>query len=103
MMDAITDAATGARCYQTMVPMRDGARLNTFVFVPPEGGPRFPAILHRTPYGIAAAAARDKFRELAATVLTPQGTRDVEAAVDRCDEWTSVGELTELLRRSGRS
>jgi len=61
MMDAITDAATGARCYQTMVPMRDGARLNTFVFVPAEGGPRFPVILHRTPYGIAAADARDEF------------------------------------------
>jgi len=61
MMDAITDPATGARCFQTMVPMRDGARLNTFVFLPREGGPRFPVILHRTPYGIAAADARDKF------------------------------------------
>src|ERR1700736_709487 len=60
-MDAIIDAATGARCFQPMVPMRDGARLNTFVFLPAEGGPRFPVILHRTPYGIAAADARDKF------------------------------------------
>jgi hypothetical protein len=32
--------------------MRDEARLNTFVFLPQAGGPRFPAILHRTPYGI---------------------------------------------------
>src|SRR6267378_6330565 len=60
-MDANIDAATGARCFQTMVPMRDGTRLNTFVFLPAEGGPRFPVILHRTPYGIAAADARDKF------------------------------------------
>ena len=60
-MDAIIDAATGARCFQTMVPMRDGTRLNTFVFLLAEGGPRFPVILHRTPYGIAAADARDKF------------------------------------------
>src|SRR6266446_715823 len=60
-MDAITDTMTGARCFQTMVPMRDGTRLNTFVFLPAEGGPRFPVILHRTPYGIAAADARDKF------------------------------------------
>ena len=60
-MDAITDPASGARRFQTMVPMRDGARLNTFVFLPQEGGPRFPVILHRTPYGIAAADARDKF------------------------------------------
>src|ERR1700752_3842506 len=41
----------GARCFQVMVPMRDGVRLNTFVFLPESGGPRFPAILHRTPYG----------------------------------------------------
>src|SRR6266446_917054 len=76
-MDAIIDATTGARCFQTMVPMRDGIPLNTFVFLPPtppspasggglgwgpaKGGPRYPVILHRTPYGIAAADARDKF------------------------------------------
>ena len=41
----------GVRSFQTMVPMRDGARLNTFVFLPESGGPRFPVILHRTlPY-----------------------------------------------------
>src|SRR4029077_10069305 len=50
----------------------------------------------------AESEIRDKFRELAGTVLTPEGVADVERAVDRCDEWTSVGELTELLRRSGR-
>src|SRR5437773_4318500 len=44
-----------------MVPMRDGTRLNTFVILPANGGPRFPVILHRTPYGIAAADACDKF------------------------------------------
>src|SRR5947209_4502151 len=42
----------GAGCFQAMVPMRDGVRLNTFVFLPQDGGPRFPVILHRTPYGI---------------------------------------------------
>ena len=51
----------GVRSFQAMVPMRDGTRLNTFVFLPESGGPRFPVILHRTPYGIAAADARDKF------------------------------------------
>jgi len=50
-----------ARSFQTMVPMRDGTKLNTFVFLPESGGPCFPVILHRTPYGIAAADARDKF------------------------------------------
>ncbi len=55
------DSVTGARGFQTMVTMRDGVRLNTFVFLPAEGGPCWPVILHRTPYGIAAADARDKF------------------------------------------
>src|SRR5438034_3393268 len=59
-MDQIVDPITGARAFQAMVPMRDGTRLNTFVVLP-AGGTRFPVILHRTPYGIAAADARDKF------------------------------------------
>ena len=45
---------------------------------------------------------RDKFRELAGTVLTVEGVSDVEHAIDRCERWESVGELTELLRRFGR-
>ena len=57
-MNWIIDDASGARCGQAMVTARDGARLNTFVFLP-AGGERFPVILHRTPYGIAADA-RDK-------------------------------------------
>ena len=60
-MPEIIDPNTGARCFQAMVAMRDGVRLNTFVFLPESGGPRWPVILHRTPYGIAAADARDKF------------------------------------------
>src|SRR5579862_4257504 len=53
---------TGARCAQAMVAMRDGVRLNTFVFLPPaEDSAALPVILHRTPYGIAAADAKDKF------------------------------------------
>jgi hypothetical protein len=42
-----------------MVPMRDGVRLNTFVFLPQTGGPRFPVILHRTPYGITSPQGED--------------------------------------------
>jgi len=44
--------------FQTMVPMRDGARLNTFVYLPQSGGPRHPAILQRTPYGITSSEGR---------------------------------------------
>ena len=54
MQDHI-DPETGARCHQTMVTMRDGVRLNTFIFLPTEGGPSYPVILQRTPYGIASA------------------------------------------------
>ena len=38
--------------------MRDGIRLNTFVFLPESGGPRYPVILHRTPYGITSPDAQ---------------------------------------------
>jgi uncharacterized protein len=51
---------TATRRSQVTVPMRDGTRLNTFVFLPEAGGPCWPVILHRTPYGIAAADAADR-------------------------------------------
>ncbi|HEX2150511.1 MAG TPA: MmgE/PrpD family protein, partial [Stellaceae bacterium] len=50
----------------------------------------------------AESEIRGKFRELAGTVLTETGARDVERAVDGCEEWASVSTLTDLLRRSGR-
>ena len=50
----LVDHTTGARGFQTGVEMRDGVTLNTFVFLPAEGGPHYPVILHRTPYGITA-------------------------------------------------
>ena len=48
----IVDKKTGTRGFQTYVEMRDGVKLNTFVFLPAEGGSQFPVILQRTPYGI---------------------------------------------------
>jgi putative CocE/NonD family hydrolase len=59
------------RSFQIMVPMRDGTRLNTFVFLPDDGGPRWPAILHRTPYGIAAVDAPHKFDHTRAWLPNP--------------------------------
>ncbi|MES2564742.1 MAG: MmgE/PrpD family protein [Pseudomonadota bacterium] len=49
------------------------------------------------------AEIRGKFRELAGFVLTPEGVTRVEEAVNRCDEWTSLDELTMELRRHGRA
>ena len=51
----------------------------------------------------AESEIRGKFRELAGAVLTPEGVSRVEEAVSRCDDWTSVRELTDLLRRYGRA
>ena len=56
----LADQAGSARAFQVMVTMRDGTRLNTFVFLPEGGGPRWPVIVHRTPYGITASDAADK-------------------------------------------
>ena len=53
------DSETGARCFQTYVAMGDSVRLNTFVFLPPDGGLRYPVILQRTPYGISNSADTD--------------------------------------------
>jgi 2-methylcitrate dehydratase PrpD len=50
----------------------------------------------------AETEIRAKFHELAGVVLTAQGVGEVERAVDRCEQWKNVGELTELLRRHGR-
>jgi 2-methylcitrate dehydratase PrpD len=50
----------------------------------------------------AEAELRDKFRELAGVVLTPEGAAEVERAVDRSEEWQGLGALTDLLRRYGR-
>jgi 2-methylcitrate dehydratase PrpD len=42
---------------------------------------------------------RAKFRELAEIVLTARGAGEMERAVDRCEEWPDIGELTRLLRQ----
>ena len=49
----------------------------------------------------AESELRAKFRELAGEVLTPAGVLAVETAVDNCERWNSVGELTTLLRHHG--
>jgi 2-methylcitrate dehydratase PrpD len=42
---------------------------------------------------------RDKFRELAGHVVTPDGAARLEEAVENAERWTSVRELTGLLRK----
>jgi 2-methylcitrate dehydratase PrpD len=50
----------------------------------------------------AESEIRQKFQELAGVVLTEEGVTRVERAIDRCEHWQSVDELTELLRLYGR-
>ena len=59
-----TDTARGARCFQALVPIRDGIRLNTCVFLPENGGPHSPVIVHRTPSGITVPGASGVFLRL---------------------------------------
>ena len=49
------------------------------------------------------AELEEKFRELAGCVLTPEGAKEVEAAVYRCEGWKSVRDLTDLLRRHSKT
>ena len=39
-----------------MIPMRDGIKLHTVIFVPKESQELWPFLLSRTPYGVADAA-----------------------------------------------
>src|SRR5579883_1207905 len=41
---------------EAMIPMRDGVRLHTRIFVPKDAGGPLPFILLRTPYGTKSAA-----------------------------------------------
>lgn len=48
------------------------------------------------------AEIRAKFRELAETVLTPEGASKIENSVEHCEDWRGLTELTGLLRQYGR-
>jgi 2-methylcitrate dehydratase PrpD len=45
---------------------------------------------------------RGKFRELAETVVTQAGAREIEQEIDRCEHWDNVDRLIGLLRRHER-
>ena len=50
----------------------------------------------------AQSELREKFRELASLVVTPQGAACIEDMVERCEAWTSVRELADAVRRYAR-
>jgi putative CocE/NonD family hydrolase len=47
----IPPAGKVRRGYTELVPMRDGTRLATEIWLPDDGGEKYPAVLIRTPYG----------------------------------------------------
>ena len=49
----------------------------------------------------AESEIRAKFHELAGVFLTAEGAAKVEQAIDRCEQWTGIAELTALLRQYG--
>src|ERR1051325_5777077 len=61
------DSAPGFDLTEAMIPMRDGVKLHTTIFVPRGSHPPLPFIFTRTPYGIAHAAStlRGYYRALA--------------------------------------
>jgi len=68
---AATDPSLVFEKIEAMVPMRDGARLNTEIYVPKNAPGPLPILLTRTPYGLAHdtkgfhAALSESYRELA--------------------------------------
>ncbi|MBX6333247.1 MAG: CocE/NonD family hydrolase, partial [Gemmatimonadaceae bacterium] len=62
------DTAAGFDMQEVMIPMRDGVKLHTTIFVPRGAHEALPFILTRTPYGIAHAAGNlsGYYRALAA-------------------------------------
>src|SRR5262249_9607205 len=49
--------------YEHMVPMRDGVRLFTAVYVPKDASQKYPFLITRTPYTVAPYGA-DNYRDL---------------------------------------
>lgn len=45
------------------------------------------------------ATLRQKFRELAGLVLSPEGAMAVEESVEQCEQWSSVRVLSDLVRQ----
>jgi 2-methylcitrate dehydratase PrpD len=86
---AMTAATPRLRPARVTVTLKDGRR-STHTCDSPRGD-------FNRPY--EESEIREKFRELAGLMLTPQGVAAVEQEVDRSDQWTSVCELTNTLRK----
>ena len=89
---AMSAVAPRLRPAQVMVTLTDGRQVT-------RSGDSYRGDFQRP---FTEAEIRAKFRELAGVVLTPEGVSRVEAAVERCEHWQSIDELTGLLRGHGR-
>lgn len=86
--DPVLTAAAPLRPARVTLTLKDGRR-TTHAYDSPRRD-------REAPY--EERELREKFRELAGLVLTPADVADMESIVARCDEWSSVTELTDACR-----
>ena len=89
---ALTAAAPRLKPARVTLKLKDGRQITRTC-----DSPRGDCL---NPYTEAEISA--KFRELAGPAITPAGCTEIEHAIGRCDQWESVGELADLLRRHSR-
>ena len=86
---AAQSAADGVACRVEMVPMRDGVRLATEVYLPAGGG-RHPVVLTRSPYTRGSLAAGSNCDKRAPAGLRPPRL---------CRPWPGYTRAVPLRRR----
>jgi len=84
------------RKLEVRIPMRDGVKLFTAIYVPKDSAQAWPILMDRTPYGVAPYGP-DAYR----TSLGPNGTRYLESGFifvyqDARGRFNSEGEYTEM-------
>jgi hypothetical protein len=92
----LSNLVAGTRHEHVMMPMRDGARMATEIFLPPETekGP-WPVVLMRTPYGRGATAGYAKRYKDAGVVFVTQDSRgrgDSEGKIEMLDNTNEIAD-----------
>ena len=87
--------------HEYQIPMRDGTKLFTVVYVPKDAGRRFPIVMQRTPYSVAPYGA-DKYKPL----LGPSETFEKEGFIfvyqDVRGRYMSEGEFVDIPPRKAK-
>jgi hypothetical protein len=81
--------------YEYRIPMRDGKRLYTAVYIPKERGQACPILLYRTPYGVRIYGADNYYEGLQPFALYGAGGY-IFAYQDVRGRWMSEGEFVHM-------